>query len=76
MAGCSMASCGMCGRCTESWEDRREQPECRFCDRCGLDVFHPITLPFGTFCSHACADLEEVAFAERMQRRGFQKVLG
>jgi len=48
---------------------------CVPCDACGEDCgSHPIALPFGTYCSQACADDEEAKFQERMRRRGFQIV--
>lgn len=47
---------------------------CR-CDACGEDCgSQPVELPFGVYCSHACADQEQAAFDERMARRGWQIV--
>lgn len=45
------------------------------CDSCGEDCgSHPVYLPFGTYCTLACAESEQAAFDERMKRRGFQIV--
>lgn len=57
-------------------EGRYEPPDApRFCDACHGDChIGTVTLPFGTYCSRACADLEQGKFDERMKRRGFQIV--
>lgn len=70
-----MASCGGCGRCTDRWEGRDDQPAPVFCDACGADChFGTVSLPFGTYCSRGCADEEQAKFDERMKRRGFQEI--
>jgi hypothetical protein len=73
MNACS-ANCGWCGRCTDALEGGPEQKEYVFCDECHQDAFYPVSLPFGVFCSHACADIAEAKFTEGMKRRGFMEV--
>lgn len=54
MNDCSPA-CGWCGRCED---DIRESPprEYLFCEECGQDAMHPISLQgVGVFCSRDCA---------------------
>lgn len=66
--------CGWCGRCTDAFELSPAPLEYVFCDECKQDAFYPVSLPFGVFCSHACADIAEKKFAEGMKRRGFMDV--
>lgn len=68
------ARCGWCGRCEDGLFEYPPQKEYLFCDECHRDAFYPVSLPFGVFCSHACADIAEKKFAEGMKRRGFMEV--
>ena len=70
MNACS-SRCGYCGRCTDAHEALSEPREYLFCDECHQDAFYPVSLPFGVFCSHGCADIAEAKFIERMARKGF-----
>ena len=48
--------------------------ETRRCDTCDQEYWPGpgvVELPFGVFCSTACADRAEAEFTERMARKGF-----
>lgn len=70
--GCSRL-CGWCGFCSVE-SDRNAHDDYRpiFCGTCNKDLGpldYKLTLPFGTFCSTACADAEERKFSVRLEQR-------
>lgn len=72
MSACS-ERCSWCGRCSEAWEHENDPVAWAFCDECGADVRHPISIAcLGLFCSPPCADRASEKHATVMDqvRRG------
>lgn len=71
MNACTWASCQMCGRCTDEYEQAPEPSVYLRCDECGMDAFQPLSLAgVGVACSRRCLDVLARKHEAAMMREG------